>query len=60
MLEIGDVEEDEDEDVEVVVVGGGDEVVVLTPHLHTICETSKWQEDVEEWHIQQGLDTLHQ
>ena len=60
MVEIGDVEEDEDEDVEVVVVGGGDEVVVLTPRLHTKCETSKQQEDVEEWHIQQGLDTLHQ
>jgi hypothetical protein len=54
MVEIGDAEEDEDADVEVVVVEGGDKVVVPTPRLHTICETRKWQEDVEEWHIQQG------
>jgi hypothetical protein len=50
MVEIGDVEEDEDAGVEVVVVEG--EEAVLEHRLHTICETRKRQEDVEEWHLQ--------
>ena len=50
MVEIGDAEEDEDANVEVVMVEG--EEAVLTYHLHNICETRKWQEDVEEWHLQ--------
>ena len=51
MLEIGDAKEEEDaEDVEVVVVGG--DKVVLAHHLQTTCETHKWQEDKEKWHLQ--------
>ena len=46
MVEIGDTEEDEDADVEVVVVE--EEEAVLAHRLQTICETRKWQEDVEE------------
>ena len=44
------MEEDEDADVEVVVVEG--EEVVLAHRLQTTCETRKWQEDEEEWHLQ--------
>ena len=50
MVEIGDAEEDEDADVEAVVVERDEEV--LAPHLQTICETRRGQEDVEEWHLQ--------
>ena len=50
MVEIGDREEDKDTDVEVVVVVG--EEAVHAHRLQTICKTRKWQEDVEEWHLQ--------
>ena len=49
-VEIGDAEEDEDADVEGVVVVG--EEAVHAHHLQTIRKTRKWQEDVEEWHLQ--------
>jgi hypothetical protein len=53
MVEIRDAEGEGDTDVEVVmvVVVEGDEEV-LAPRLQTICKTRKWQEAVEEWHIQ--------
>ena len=50
MVEIGDAEEDEDADVEVVVVV--EEEAVHAHRLQTICETRKWQEDVEEGDLQ--------
>ncbi len=50
MVEIGDAEEDKVVDLE-VVVGVGEEAV-RTHHLQTICETRKWQEDVEEGDLQ--------
>jgi hypothetical protein len=50
MVEIGDTEEDEDADAEVVVAVG--EEAVHAHRLQTICETCKWQEDVEEGHLQ--------
>ncbi len=49
MPEIGDAKENEDADVEVVVVEG--EEAVLAHRLQTTCETRKWQEDEEEWHL---------
>ncbi len=50
MVEVGDAEEDEDAHVEAVAVEGDEEM--LPHHLQTICETHKWQEAGEEWHIQ--------
>ena len=50
MVEIGDAEEDEVADVVVVVVVG--EEAVHAHRLQTICETRKWQEDVEEGDLQ--------
>jgi hypothetical protein len=44
--EIGDVEEDKVADAEAVVVERDE--AVLAPHLQTICETRKWQEDADE------------
>ena len=49
-VEIGDADEDEDADEEVVVAVG--EEAVHAHRLQTICESRKWQEDVEEWHLQ--------
>ncbi len=48
MEEFAGAEGEEDVDVEGVAVEGGE---VLVPCLQTICETHKWQEAVEEWHI---------
>jgi hypothetical protein len=50
MVEIGDAEEDEVADAE-VVVGVGEEAV-HAHRLQTICETHKWQEDMEEGDLQ--------
>jgi hypothetical protein len=49
-VEIGNAEENEDADMEGVVVVG--EEAVHAHRLQTICESRKWQEDVEEWHLQ--------
>ena len=50
MVDIGDAEEDEDADEEVDVVEGDE--AVLAHRLQTTCETCKWQEDEEGWHLQ--------